>query len=63
MKLYRFEVSMKCVGIGCVAADSLEEAKEKILAEEYDDIYDMTGYEVVSIVDVEDTGEEVEEDW
>ena len=63
MKLYNFEVSMKCIGIGCVAADSLEEAKEKILAEEYDDIYDMTGHEVVSIIDVEDTGEEVEEDW
>lgn len=63
MKLYRFEVSMKCVGIGCVAADSLEEAKEKILDGEYDDIYDMTDHEVVDVIDVEETDEEVEEDW
>lgn len=54
MPSYNFTCNMKCTGNGYVEADSIEEAKQKILAGEYDDIYDTTDHEVVDIVKIEE---------
>lgn len=57
MKYYEFKVKMECFSRGYVAANSLEEAKQKILDCEYDDLADMTDYEIVEIVDIEEDEE------
>ena len=57
MKNYNFEVAHGYqILFGCVTADSKEEAKEKILNEDWDDIIDeydsetlTEGYEIVDI--------------
>lgn len=51
---YKFTVKMNCVGFGVVEADSIEEAREKILNEEYDDISDMTDYEILDVIEIEE---------
>ena len=52
--LYRFVVKMNCTGYGIVQAESIEEAKENILNENYDDIYDMTDYEILDVIEIEE---------
>lgn len=58
MKSYRFEVKMECVGTGWVTANSLEEAKQKILNNDYEDIYDMCDHEIAEIIDIEEEQDE-----
>lgn len=50
--LYNFTAKMKCIGAGCVEANSIEEAKEKIMNEEYEDIYDMTDFEILDVIEI-----------
>lgn len=51
---YKFTCNMTCTGKGYVEADSLEDAKQKILTGYYDDIYDETDHEVTKIVTIEE---------
>lgn len=54
MKYFKFSIEQKCIGLGYVYAETKEEAREKILKEEYDDIYDTVSYEDGEIIDIED---------
>lgn len=51
-KSYSFEIEMVNVGKGCVSADSIEEAKRKILSGDYDDIYDESFVEFGELLDI-----------
>ena len=57
MKYYNFTVKMECFSRGYVEADSFEEAKQKILDCEYDDLTDMMDYEILEIMDIEESEE------
>lgn len=50
--LYSFEVEMINVGKGCVSADSIEEAKCRILSGDYNDIYDESFIEFGEVLDI-----------
>lgn len=54
-KTYIFEVELKSKGRGTVIADSKEEAKEKILDGEYEDIYDEYDSEIVSVKSIKES--------
>lgn len=51
-KFYNFEIEMINVGKGYVTADSIEEAKEKILNGDYGDIYDESFVEFGEVLDI-----------
>lgn len=53
-KTYNFTCEMKSTGRGYVEADSIDEAKEKILNGEYEDIYDEYDTEILSVNEVEE---------
>ena len=53
-KSYQFEFEATICGYGVVYAENEEEAKEKILNEEYDDILDTWGMEIKEITKVEE---------
>ena len=51
-KSYSFEIEMINIGKGCVEADSLEEAKQKIKDGDYYDIYDESFVDFGELVDI-----------
>lgn len=51
--IYNFTVEMKNTGKGYVEADSIEEAKKKILEDHYEDIYDTCDEKIVSVISIE----------
>lgn len=56
MPTFKFSIETKSVGLGYVNADTLEEAKEKIANEEWDDIYDEVNVTFGELIDIK--GEE-----
>lgn len=55
MAYYNFTIEMTSIGKGWVEADSLEEARKKINAGDYDDIYDQVGEECGDIIEIYET--------
>lgn len=53
MATYSFEIELQGIGLGCVEADSKEEAIKKINNGEYEDIYDHVNIEYGKIIDIE----------
>jgi hypothetical protein len=53
MKNYQFSIEIKSIGLGCVKAESLEEAKEKIKNKDWDDIYETVGAEYGDLIEIE----------
>ena len=45
---------MTCTGYGIVEADSIEEAKAKILNNEYEDIYEQEDFNVLGLIELEE---------
>lgn len=54
MPTYRFLIEIVSMGKGYVEADSIEEAKQKIEDEDWDDIYDVTDEEYGEIIEIEE---------
>mgnify|MGYP000953611445 CR=1 FL=1 len=54
-KTFAFTISSKCIERGYVVASNLEEAKEKIANEEWDDIYDTIDTTYEELIDIEES--------
>lgn len=55
MKDFQFSIKMTSKGLGYLSAETLEEAKEKIKNEEWDDIYDEIGQEFGELIEITET--------
>jgi hypothetical protein len=53
MNTYKFEIEVRMKGLGYVYAETLEEAREKIELEEWQDIYDQVDEEYGEIYKIE----------
>lgn len=52
--IYQFEIEMKCTGLGVVEANNLDEAKELIKKEEWDDIIDTYNLTYVKLLEIKE---------
>lgn len=53
-KTFSFRVKASSIGCGCVTANTVEEAIEKIKKDDWDDIYDTINTEYGEIISIEE---------
>lgn len=54
MKTFSFRIYATCIGLGCVTAETIEEAKKKIDDGGWDDIYDNVDFDYGKLIDIEE---------